>query len=409
MRVDILEEGEKKMLHLEGYEVDGSPERRQYNGKFYELVRFKGAHASEYCIYEVQKDKCNGAAELLDNGVVKLRWRMRDGIRDGKWVLFHEGMVSKEGRWSDDDKPERRVIVNEASGPMLIITRDDAIIYKGGFNEAYEREGRGVEYEGGVLKQSGIFEKDALTHVCQVFVNENTMIEFDGDETDDNIDVLRRRPIYVGGFIYNESLHLHQRNGRSRLLGKRDGICTETENGSKLVNGWYVSRDSGESLRMAVVPLMAADGFETFLSSASSAEELVIPAGRWISQPVRRYELVSLPRLRSLTIQSQTSMVSERFVVQNLPELEEIVVGKANGPFRENSMKTAETFSVCFCDKLATIVIGGGAFRCYDKCEFQNLRALRSVSFDDDSFIDANVFVLKSGSFRGMMTQIVRR
>ena len=51
MRLDNLDENEKKMLHLEGYEVDGSPERKKYNGKFYELVRFKGVHASEYCIY----------------------------------------------------------------------------------------------------------------------------------------------------------------------------------------------------------------------------------------------------------------------------------------------------------------------------------------------------------------------
>ena len=399
MRLDNLDENEKKMLHLEGYEVDGSPERKKYNGKFYELVRFKGVHASEYCIYEVQNDKCNGSAELLDNGVVKLRWRMKDGIREGKWILFHEGMVSKEGRWSDDDQSERRMILNKVGGPMMIITRDNEIIYEGRFNEQFEREGRGVEYEKGVLKRSGIFRRDALTHACQEFVDETTMIEFEGDETDDNIDVLRRRPIYVGGFTYNESLHVYQRNGRCRLLGKRDGICSETENGVKLVNGWYVARDSGESLRMAVVPLMAADGFEAFLANPSSAEELEIPAGRWKMQPAMSYELVALPRLRLLKIRTQNSLLCERFIVQSLPELEEIVVEKANG---EMEGKPAETFLVAFCDKLAKIVIGDGTFRCYDRCELRGLRALRSVSFGSDSFVDTKEFLLEGGRFIGV-------
>ena len=244
-RVDILDANEKTMLHLEGYEVDGSPERRQHNGKSFELVRFKGAHSSEYCVYEVQNDKCNGAAELFDNGVVKLRWRMKDGIRDGKWILFHEGMVSKEGRWSDDNQPERRLIINEVGGPTMVISRNDTIIYKGGFNESYEREGYGVEYEKGVLKRRGTFRRDAMVHLCQVFVDENTMIEFDGNEEEDNMDVLSRRPVYVGGFTYNDSLRVYQRSGRGRLLSKRDGLCGELENGCKLTGGWYVARDSG--------------------------------------------------------------------------------------------------------------------------------------------------------------------
>ena len=248
-------------------------------------------------------------------------------------------------------------------------------------------------------QNSGVDRRDALTHVCQEFVDETTMIEFEGDETDDNIDVLRRRPIYVGGFTYNESLHVYQRNGRCRLLGKRDGICSETENGVKLVNGWYVARDSGESLRMAVVPLMAADGFEAFLANPSSAEELEIPAGRWKMQPAMSYELVALPRLRLLKIRTQNSLLCERFIVQSLPELEEIVVEKANG---EMEGKPAETFLVAFCDKLAKIVIGDGTFRCYDRCELRGLRALRSVSFGSDSFVDTKEFLLEGGRFIGV-------
>lgn len=399
-RVDILDANEKTMLHLEGYEVDGSPERRQHNGKSFELVRFKGAHSSEYCVYEVQNDKCNGAAELFDNGVVKLRWRMKDGIRDGKWILFHEGMVSKEGRWSDDNQPERRLIINEVGGPTMVISRNDTIIYKGGFNESYEREGYGVEYEKGVLKRRGTFRRDAMVHLCQVFVDENTMIEFDGNEEEDNMDVLSRRPVYVGGFTYNDSLRVYQRSGRGRLLSKRDGLCGELENGCKLTGGWYVARDSGESLRVAVVPVMTAEGFEAFLPSLSSAEELVVPADRWQTQPPVSYELLSLPRLRSLTIQPQSSLLSVRFVVRSLPLLERIVVENARAGGAAG-MASAELFSVAFCDKLATISIGNETFRRYKKCEMKELPALRSLCFGSDSFADASGLVVKGGDEAG--------
>ena len=171
----------------------------------------------------------------------------------------------------------------------------------------------------------------------------------------------------------------------------------ESETPSENVDGIPAGKGMGRETMLAMEEIMG--DLDLSLEDVLSGDELEIPAGRWKMQPAMSYELVALPRLRLLKIRTQNSLLCERFIVQSLPELEEIVVEKANG---EMEGKPAETFLVAFCDKLAKIVIGDGTFRCYDRCELRGLRALRSVSFGSDSFVDTKEFLLEGGRFIGV-------
>ena len=95
---------------LRDYLPDCHPTPFSRNGKQYEIERYQGDHASEYCVYEMNNGIRNGTAQLFDDGVLKLKWNMKNGVRDGSYVLFDKGIVVREGKWNDLGKEEERMI-----------------------------------------------------------------------------------------------------------------------------------------------------------------------------------------------------------------------------------------------------------------------------------------------------------
>ena len=58
--------------------------RKSVRGKEYEIERYQGDHANEYCVYEVKDGVRDGTAELFDNGMVKMEneeWSARWSLR----------------------------------------------------------------------------------------------------------------------------------------------------------------------------------------------------------------------------------------------------------------------------------------------------------------------------------------
>ena len=62
---------------MDGYLTKGKAIQKSYGEKEYEIERYQGEHANEYCVYEMKDGIRDGTAELFDDGMVKMRWEMK--------------------------------------------------------------------------------------------------------------------------------------------------------------------------------------------------------------------------------------------------------------------------------------------------------------------------------------------
>ena len=238
---------------LRDYLPDCHPTPLSRNGKQYEIERYQGDHASEYCVYEMNNGIRNGTAQLFDDGVLKLKWNMKNGVRDGSYVLFDKGIVVREGKWNDLGKEEERMITNHQSGLKMTIRNNGVIVYEGGFDEEMKRDGYGFEYANGVLKCYGKWKDDQLVEVKQRFLSPSEMIEYAPGATSD---LLSHQPVYVGGYEMDEASGIVNRNGHGRVMDPDTGICdyeSEWENGKEIESkrislheGWYPEPTSAQ-------------------------------------------------------------------------------------------------------------------------------------------------------------------
>lgn len=164
----------------------------------------------------------DGTAELFDDGMVKMRWTMKQGVRSGSYVLFEKGVVVREGSWNDVGNNEEIVFENRRSQRTMVIRFNGEKVYEGGFNDKMERSELGYEYENGKLKWFGEWKNNSLVELKQRFVDDEEMIEYaQGSATD----LLSRKPIYIGGYQLDEKSGLMKRNGRGRVLNEWTGVC----------------------------------------------------------------------------------------------------------------------------------------------------------------------------------------
>ena len=150
-----LEKIQKSEFLLDDYLTKGSAIKKSYGGKEYEIEKYQGEHANEYCVYEVKNGVRDGTAELYNDGMISMRWTMKEGARDGRFLIYDRGVVVREGRWSDIGNDEERVINNSKADLTMTIRVNGQIVYEGDYNESMEREGLGYKYENGLLKGFG--------------------------------------------------------------------------------------------------------------------------------------------------------------------------------------------------------------------------------------------------------------
>ena len=90
-------------------------------------------------------------------------------------------------------------IVNKKIGEVMEILDESSlhVIYRGGYNPNYERHGVGIEFDRKTGSESfeGVWEHGRLIRVLKEFDGKE-MTEF--VESNDNLDVATRVPIYIG-------------------------------------------------------------------------------------------------------------------------------------------------------------------------------------------------------------------
>jgi len=360
-----------------------------------------------------------------------------------------------------------REVLNDESGKRLLIERNvnnNVIVYKGEYNHNnLVKEGYGVEYddESGMEKYYGYFQNDRLIHIRQSFIksksknkkendddngdNEMIMIEFGGDEKEDNNkNVLNRRPIYMGGYRFDKKRNEYLRNGVGYELNELSGICDNIGEwddnglkkegvGCKLYGGWYGEGESDKSIRFSeideeekkrkeeeeerkrkeeeeerkrkeeeeeerkrmneIVPICSSLN----LSQIRGIEEFVIGNnsmnGSNGNLSEMKLELIDFPRLKRIEIGSNSFQNVRGFILTNLLNLMEIKIGVECFRIKnewvgwgEGLERSDGIFRLTNCPNLSQIELGDNSFCDFKYFDISALNSLQSIDFGKNCF-----------------------
>ena len=439
---------ELEKYDLSGYITDGKPEPVTSGDKSYIVQRYQGEHKDEYTVMEVENGVPNGLAQLFDNGVIQMSWRMVDGQRRGRLTVYENGVVSRMTTWNsldqmslkkngDEEDAFVREVLNDKSGKRLLIERNvktNVIVYKGEYNHSdLTKEGFGIEYdvESGIEKYSGCFRNDQLFHIRQSFVkpkkmkegdNELMMIEFGGNEDEENNrTILNRHPIYMGGYRFDQKRNEFIRCGLGYELNEFSGICDcigewnengEKKEGSgcKLYGGWYGEGEFDQSIRLSeiekgirkrreeeeerrmheIVPICS----QFNLNQIRGIEEFVIGNnsmnGDSGNTSELKLELTDFPRLKRIEIGSNCFQNVRRFVLTNLLNLHDVKIGeecfRIKNSWSSSNERSDGIFRLRNCPNLSKVELGDNSFCEFKYFDISELNSLHSIDFGKNCF-----------------------
>ena len=226
------------MFDLSGLVFDSQPIIKNCGNKVYEIKRCGGHNKNKYVAREMKDGVYDGKCQLFENGLLKLAWTMTGGENVGVITMYEKGKVVEETSWENLNSPHNdiRYVCNESGAKKrwLIIKsqENDVVIYRGEYNAtSLQREGFGIEYDQttGVVLRTGYFRDDHLVHLHQQFLVDNgevvEMMEYFGNADDNNLDLLCQRPVYVGGFVYDEVNGVYYRHGKGSVIDSLTGVC----------------------------------------------------------------------------------------------------------------------------------------------------------------------------------------
>ena len=188
---------------------------------------------------------------LYENNVLKQFWQEnKQGVKSDEFIVYKNGRVAFLQPSHDIlEQIDSKRIVNHIKGLRMEIwsAKTGHLIYHGEYNEKYQIEGWGIEYdeESGRVVLEGIWKNGTLIEAIRCF-NEDTMTELKRNGKN-SLDPVKRIPIYVGGFRYDEDTETFIREGKGCLIDKNSGIATrECEwkdgrevSGVDLYDGWF--------------------------------------------------------------------------------------------------------------------------------------------------------------------------
>ena len=309
--------------------------------------------------------------------------------------------IGKENWLSVLSGEERSYIENNVKEVRMIIRRgeENHVVYRGGFDneESLKREGEGYAYdeESGRVLVHGVWKNDELFQILQEFESENEMIEYEVIQGEENVSVLNRRPVYEGGYTYNESSDKYVRHGKGNLIDLSSGVATsecEWSNGEvkdcvELFGGWYVKGREENSLIQGAVKAYTADVHNEveWNSLNRSVFEIVVSSNCCNDSSVRVLDLSELKYLRRIKIDSECFKYVDEVKMIGLNNLESVEIEKngltqhkyshGNDPNRHFYLKN--------CPKLRSLKMGHHSFSDYTVCEIENVDALEVIEMGD--------------------------
>ena len=383
---------------MEGY-VSSKCERKSVKGREFELTTFQGEHCDEYVVKEEKSGECR----LYRKGVLELSWREETGHRKGGFTVYEKGKALGKENWlSLLSGEERRYIENNMKEVRMIIRRgeENHVVYRGGFDdeESLKREGEGYAYDekSGRVLVHGVWRNDELFQILQEFESENEMIEYEVSEGE-NVSVLNRRPVYEGGYTYNELSDKYVRHGKGNEIDLSSGVAKsecEWSNGElmnrvELFGGWYVKGREEDSLRTGAVKAYTADVHNEveWNSLNNSVFEIVVSSNCCNEKSIALLDLSELRYLRHIEIGNECFENVNEVKVIGLNNLESVVIGMNSFTKFKNTWRVTSDpnrhFYLKNCPKLKSLKMGRYSFSDYTVCEIENVDALEVIEMGD--------------------------
>ena len=225
---------------------------------------------------------------LYDCGVIVMKWKEVNGIRQGEYSVYEDGVVKYIGYWENVFGSGDIIrLLNRKKGKLMqLIDRNKRTrVYLGGYNSKWEPHGKGIEFNRstGLPMYESIWKNGVRTHIIKEIRN-TKMIEYSEEYT--NIELSNKLPIYCGGFLYDETADEFLRHGMGCLLDKFGCAIEEAlwEKGKKksstqLKDGWYFlsaspkgNADVKNESVSETVPIFKVNSSVSKLDKASNTE-----------------------------------------------------------------------------------------------------------------------------------------
>ena len=389
---------------LDGYGTLGHPETLVKNGKLYTVQRYQGKHRNEFTLRSV-----TGEVYLYENNVLKQEWQEDQNGKKSEWFFrYKNGRVDFCQRFQDilEQMNSIRYVSHKKRMRMEIWSaKTGHLLYHGEYNDKAQREGWGIEYddESGNIGVEGIWSRGKLIEVIRCF-NGETMTELKRNGSD-SLDPVKRIPIYVGGFRYDEDNETFVREGKGCLIDEKSGIATrECEwkdgkevSGVNLHGGWYDPKMKYVlSTAMISGPEHAptrinVTGSTKWSNVGSQVADMTISSN--CCNDLKILDLNRFMWLRSIEIGDDCFGSVKTFRIDGLSRLKTIKIG--NNSFTQvkqaewdpleydeavKRCKRSKSFHILNCESLESIQIGEYSFSDFaGDFELKNLPQLQSI------------------------------
>ena len=379
---------------LEGY-ITQNKKTVEKNGKEYEVVTYQGDHSEEYLIRAVESGECR----LYKKGFLELSWREEKGQKVGICAVFKDGKGLRRENWSSLLSFDNHHAVENWSGKVVMTIRrgeKNHVVYRGGYDneESMKREGEGYEYdeESGRVLIHGVWKNDELFIIFQEFESGDEMIEYEALSDRENVSALNRRPMYKGGYVYDELNDRYLRHGKGYSICINTGLVRmegewshgELKKTVKLYGGWYETGKEEGSLRFVTTTEMAAvvQSTDELLTMGPFMSEIVISPDSCNEANVTRLDLGSLKYLKRITIGNNCFMFVSQLLIMDMKEMESVEIGREC--FLSEYAYGADMYKYCRfkmmnCPMLRSLEIGDHSFRHYSECTIEHVDALETL------------------------------
>ena len=153
--IDPLSESITEQYFLDGYE-EAERVTEIIDEEECTIVSYKGEHSNEVLV-----KRPNGVVTLFSFGVKLIEWIERDDSSIGT-ITFYENGIIKLVQVRNEAETDIVHITNDIEGAVLEYEDPETnkIVFRGQFNDSYQRDGLGNEYdrETGILSRQGIWE-----------------------------------------------------------------------------------------------------------------------------------------------------------------------------------------------------------------------------------------------------------
>ena len=357
---------------------------------------------------------------MFENNVLKQEWKEdQNGNKSEEFIRYKNGRAdfSQRFEYIMEQMNSKRFVYHKKGLRMEIWSaKTGHLLYHGEYNERRMKEGWGIEYdeESGNVVVEGIWSKGRLIEVIRCF-NGDVMVELKRNGSD-SLDSVKRIPIYVGGFRYDEDNETFVREGKGCLIDEKSGIATrESEwkdgkevSGVNLKGGRYnpkiryafytamIPRPEPAPLRINVT--------ESTKWSDVSLQVTDLTISSNCCNDVKELDLKRFEWLQSVEISDDCFESVKTFNIDGLNRLKSLKIGNNSFTQQKNSYGNdkSKLFHILNCESLESIQIGEYSFSDFGgEFELKNLPQLQSIQIGDIGSQSCN-FCYSSFVIRGI-------